>query len=117
MHGDHANYNVATGIATVDGAVKMTRDNNQMNGGFAVVNVNSGISRLYGSAPVRRSQMRRKAQHRRCAFKALPALTPTKRGRIRQRRRYPRHRRRHTNVTRHDAMTTGAQRALTDAPP
>jgi hypothetical protein len=28
----------------------MTRDNSQLNGGFAVVNLKSGISRLYGSA-------------------------------------------------------------------
>jgi lipopolysaccharide export system protein LptA len=50
VRGDRANYNVDTGIAVVDGDVKMTRDNNQLNGGYAVVNVNSGISRLYGSA-------------------------------------------------------------------
>jgi lipopolysaccharide export system protein LptA len=50
VRGDRANYNVDSGMATVDGSVKMTRDNSQLNGGFAVVNVNSGVSRLYGSA-------------------------------------------------------------------
>jgi lipopolysaccharide export system protein LptA len=50
VRGDRATYNLDTGIATVDGAVKMTRGNSQLNGGYAVVNVNSGISRLYGSA-------------------------------------------------------------------
>ena len=50
VRGDHASYNVDRGIAIVDGNVKMTRDNSQLNGGFAVVNLKSGISRLYGSA-------------------------------------------------------------------
>lgn len=50
VRGDRANYNIDSGMATVDGSVKMTRDNSQLNGGFAVVNVNSGVSRLYGSA-------------------------------------------------------------------
>jgi len=50
VRGDRANYNLDTGMATVDGSVKMTRDNSQLNGGYAVVNVNSGVSRLYGSA-------------------------------------------------------------------
>jgi lipopolysaccharide export system protein LptA len=50
VRGQTANYNLDTGIATVEGGVKMTRDKNQLNGGYAVVNVKSGVSRLYGSA-------------------------------------------------------------------
>jgi lipopolysaccharide export system protein LptA len=50
VRGDRANYNLDTGMATVEGSVKMTRDNNQLNGGYAVVNVTGGVSRLYGSA-------------------------------------------------------------------
>ena len=50
VRGDRANYNLDSGIAIVEGAVKMTRDNNQLNGGYAVVNVKGGVSRLYGSA-------------------------------------------------------------------
>ncbi len=50
VRGDRADYNLDTGMATVEGGVKMTRDKNQLNGGYAVVNVKGGVSRLYGSA-------------------------------------------------------------------
>jgi lipopolysaccharide export system protein LptA len=50
VHGDRSNYNLDTGIATVEGNVKMTRENTQLNGGFAVVNVKGGLSRLFASA-------------------------------------------------------------------
>jgi lipopolysaccharide export system protein LptA len=50
VHGDHANYNLDTGMATVDGNVKMTRENNQLNGGYAVVNVKGGRSIVYTNA-------------------------------------------------------------------
>jgi len=56
VRGDRATYNLDSGMAVVDGAVKMTRDNSQLNGGYAVVNVNSGISRLYGSAAEAKGQ-------------------------------------------------------------
>jgi len=49
--GDRADYVVETGIVTVTGSVKMTRQNNQLNGGYAVVNLNTGISTLYAMAP------------------------------------------------------------------
>ena len=49
--GDRADYVVETGIVTVTGSVKMTRQNNQMNGERAVVNLNTGISTLYSTAP------------------------------------------------------------------
>lgn len=49
--GDRADYVVETGIVTVTGSVKMTRQNNQLNGGYAVVNLNTGISTLYAAAP------------------------------------------------------------------
>ena len=48
--GDRGDYNLETGIATIEGSVKITQDNSQLNGGFAVVNTKTGISRLYGSA-------------------------------------------------------------------
>ncbi|TAL01830.1 MAG: hypothetical protein EPO08_09070 [Rhodospirillaceae bacterium] len=73
VRGDRANYNVDSGIATVDGAVKMTRDNSQLNGGFAVVNVNSGVSRLYGSAAEAKMPAGLKEPTR---VKALLAPTP-----------------------------------------
>ena len=49
--GDRADYVVETGIVTVTGSVKMTRENNQLNGGYAVVNLNTGISRMYPAPP------------------------------------------------------------------
>lgn len=50
VRGDRGTYNIKTGIATLDGAVKITQNKSQLGGGFAVVNVKGGTSRLYGSA-------------------------------------------------------------------
>jgi lipopolysaccharide export system protein LptA len=50
VRGDRGAYNIDTGIATLDGSVKITQNKNQLGGGFAVVNVKGGTSRLYGSA-------------------------------------------------------------------
>ena len=44
--GDQGVYDVATGIATLDGHVKITRGENQVNGDRAEVDLNTGISRL-----------------------------------------------------------------------
>jgi len=41
-------YNPNTGIATLTGDVKITRGDSQMNGEFAEVNLNTGISRITG---------------------------------------------------------------------
>ncbi|MDR3439541.1 LptA/OstA family protein [Telmatospirillum sp.] len=49
--GDRGEYNVETGIVTLTGSVKITRDENQLDGGYAVVNLNTGISRIYPAAP------------------------------------------------------------------
>ncbi len=43
-------YNLQTGIATLTGSVKITRGQNQLNGDRAIVNMNTGKSRLL-SAP------------------------------------------------------------------
>ena len=48
--GDRGAYNIDSGIATVEGAVKLTQGSNQLAGGFAVVNVKGGTSSVYGSA-------------------------------------------------------------------
>ena len=45
--GDRGVYNVETGIATLTGSVKLTRDKNVLNGCRAEVDLNSGISNLY----------------------------------------------------------------------
>jgi lipopolysaccharide export system protein LptA len=50
VRGDRGTYNIDTGIATLDGGVKITQNKSQLGGGFAVVNVKGGTSRLYGSA-------------------------------------------------------------------
>lgn len=42
-------YNVETGVATLTGSVKITRGDNQLNGEHAEVNLNTGVSRLFGS--------------------------------------------------------------------
>jgi len=42
-------YNVETGIATLTGSVKITRGRNQLNGERAEVNLNTGVSRLFGA--------------------------------------------------------------------
>jgi lipopolysaccharide export system protein LptA len=49
--GNRTDYDPHTGIVTVTGAVKMTRDQNQLEGEYAVVNLNTGISRLFPTAP------------------------------------------------------------------
>ncbi len=43
-------YNIDTGTATLEGNVRITRDKNQLNGGFATVNVRGGVSKLFASA-------------------------------------------------------------------
>lgn len=44
--GDQGVYNAKTGIATLIGSVKITRGENQLNGDRAVVDLNTGVSRL-----------------------------------------------------------------------
>ncbi|HEX2113350.1 MAG TPA: LptA/OstA family protein [Alphaproteobacteria bacterium] len=44
--GDRGVYNADTGIAVLAGNVKITRGKNQLNGDYAEVNTNTGISRL-----------------------------------------------------------------------
>jgi lipopolysaccharide export system protein LptA len=50
VRGERGAYNIDSGIATLDGGVKMTQGNNQLTGGFAVVNVKGGKSVVYSSA-------------------------------------------------------------------
>ncbi len=49
--GDRGDYDAETGIVTVTGSVKMTRGNNQLDGGYAVVNLDTGISKLFPAPP------------------------------------------------------------------
>lgn len=44
--GDRGVYNADTGVATLAGAVRITRGDNQLNGDYAEVDLNTGISRL-----------------------------------------------------------------------
>ncbi|TAN47397.1 MAG: hypothetical protein EPN26_13965 [Rhodospirillales bacterium] len=49
--GDKGVYYTDTQIATLTGNVKITRDKNQLNGGYAEVNMATGISRLFPAPP------------------------------------------------------------------
>jgi lipopolysaccharide export system protein LptA len=49
--GERGAYFVETGIATLTGQVKITRDQNQLNGGYAEVNMNTGVSKLFPAPP------------------------------------------------------------------
>ncbi len=49
--GDEGVYYVDREIATLSGKVKITRDENQLNGEYAEVNLATGISKLKGAAP------------------------------------------------------------------
>lgn len=49
--GDEGDYTAETGLAIMTGKVKLTRGNNQLNGGYAVVNMQTGVSRLYAAPP------------------------------------------------------------------
>jgi lipopolysaccharide export system protein LptA len=48
VRAEHGVYRVDDGIASMLGAVKITRGSNQLNGCSAEVNLNTGISRLFG---------------------------------------------------------------------
>jgi len=50
--GDRGDYDAATEIATVTGSVKITREGgNQLEGGWAYVNLKTGISKLFPAPP------------------------------------------------------------------
>jgi len=50
--GERGDYNLETGIATVSGSVKIVRDGgNQLEGGWAHVNLKTGISKLFAGTP------------------------------------------------------------------
>ena len=49
--GDRGDYNMESGIATVTGSVKITRQGNELDGGYAYVDLNTGISKLFGGVP------------------------------------------------------------------
>jgi lipopolysaccharide export system protein LptA len=48
LRGDRGDYNGKTKIATLTGNVKLTRGDNQLNGEKAVVDLNTGVSRMVG---------------------------------------------------------------------
>ncbi|MBL8643388.1 MAG: hypothetical protein JNK21_05600 [Rhodospirillaceae bacterium] len=50
VKGTRGEYNRDTGIAKVEGNVTMVQGQNQISGGFAVVDTKAGTSRLFGSA-------------------------------------------------------------------
>jgi lipopolysaccharide export system protein LptA len=48
VRADRGTYNLDTGIAVLTGSVKITRGENQLNGERAEVNLNTGVSKLFG---------------------------------------------------------------------
>jgi lipopolysaccharide export system protein LptA len=50
VRADRGVYNADTSIAMMSGNVRITRGQNQLNGDFAEVNLNTGISRLLTSS-------------------------------------------------------------------
>lgn len=50
VRGARGEYNRETGIAKVEGKVMMTQGENQLTGGFAIVDTKAGTSRLFASA-------------------------------------------------------------------
>ena len=51
VQGSEGTYNVKDNTATISGNVKITRGDNQLNGGSAFVDMNTGISRLAAARP------------------------------------------------------------------
>ena len=49
--GDVGDYDAKSGIVTLSGSVKITRGANQLNGGYALFNMNTGVSNILASAP------------------------------------------------------------------
>ena len=57
--GNHSDYDVAKGMVYVTGNVQLTRDKNTLNGQYATVDLNSGISNLYPTLPGAKSGQQR----------------------------------------------------------
>jgi lipopolysaccharide export system protein LptA len=49
--GDRGVYDVESGIATLFGSVKITREDNQLNGEYGEVNLDTGVSRMLSGPP------------------------------------------------------------------
>jgi lipopolysaccharide export system protein LptA len=50
-YGDAGTYIIDTGIATLRGNVRVERNQNQLNGAYAEVNLKTGVSRLFSTPP------------------------------------------------------------------
>ena len=58
-------YDVNSGIATLNGNIRITRDGNQLNGDSAIINLTTGVSKLLtGSATVDKKNQKRKKKKR-----------------------------------------------------
>ncbi len=51
LRADEGVYNLETGIATLTGSVKITRGRNQLNGCRGEVDMNKGVSKIFGCKP------------------------------------------------------------------
>ena len=72
---DKGIYDVNSGIATLDGNIRITRDGNQLNGDNAVINLTTGISKLLTN-PVAQSQSSSKNQKMRKRKRVRGYLRP-----------------------------------------
>lgn len=51
VYGNHADYDVESGMVIITGDVKLVREQNTLDGQYATMNLNTGISKLYPVAP------------------------------------------------------------------
>lgn len=51
LKADQGTYNMETGIATLTGSVKITRGRNQLNGCKGEIDMNKGVSKIFGCKP------------------------------------------------------------------
>jgi lipopolysaccharide export system protein LptA len=51
VYGNHADYDVESGMVVITGDVKLVREQNTLAGQYATMNLNTGISKLYPVAP------------------------------------------------------------------
>ncbi len=58
VNADRGDYQVDAGIATLTGNVRITRGDNQLNGEFAEVDFNTGISRMIGAPGVQEERVK-----------------------------------------------------------
>jgi lipopolysaccharide export system protein LptA len=75
--GDRGEYNRETGIAKLEGKVSLTQGQNQVQGGFAVIDTKAGTSRLFGSAAEAKTSSPGNNARVKALIAPKPQATPT----------------------------------------